>query len=106
MIAALGPRSSELAASITFLGGRDEMALQVRFFDRGKPLGHHAYRMRLEPLADARENAARIEAELNALGVRRHAAMGATKRADEVDRVERRSGGRRNRASVCLTIPL
>jgi hypothetical protein len=107
MIAALGPPSSELAASITFPGGRDEMAVQVRFFARGKPLGHHAYRMMLEPLADARESVARIEAELDALGVTPHAAMADTKRhASEVRRVERNSRADRSRAGAWLTIPL
>jgi hypothetical protein len=106
MIGALGLPSSELAASIGVTGERTEMAAQVSFFARGKPLGQHAYRMRLEPLADAKESTARIEAELNALGVRRHAATGDTKRVNEVCRVGRRSAGRRNRASGCLTIPL
>ena len=107
MIAALGLPSSELAASIAFTGGRNDMTAQVSFFARGKPLGRHAYRMRLEPPAEAKESAARIEAELKALGVTLHTAAADTKRrASGLRRVARRSAAVRSLAGAWLTIPL
>ena len=106
-IGALGLSSSELAASIAVTGDRTEMAAQVSFFAWGKPLGHHVYRMMLEPLADAEESGARIQAELNALGVTPHAAMADTKqRANKVRRVERSSAAGRTLVGAWLTIPL
>jgi hypothetical protein len=107
MIAALGLPPSELAASIAVTGGRNDMAAQVSFFARGKPLGQHAYRMMLEPPADAEESAARIEAELNALGVTLHTATADTKRrASDLRQRERRGAADRSLAAVWLTIPL
>jgi hypothetical protein len=106
-IGALGRPSSELAASIAVTGGRSEMAMQVTFFARGKPLGQHAYRMKLEPLADEKESIARIQAELNALGVTVHAARADTKRREsELGRVERRSAAHSSLVRAWLTIPL
>ena len=107
MIAAPGPPSSQLAASIAFTGAWNEMAAQVRFFAHGKPLGQHAYRMTLEPLADPKESAARIEAELNALGVTLRATRADTRgRASKFRRVEQRGAADRSLAGAWLTIPL
>ena len=107
MISALGLPSSELAASIVCTGGRNDMAAQVSFFARGKPLGRHAYRMRLEPPAEAKESAERIEAELKALGVTLHTATAAAKRrASGLRRVARRSAAERSLGGAWLTIPL
>ena len=105
-IGALGLPSSELAASIAATGDRTEMAAQVSFFVRSKPLGQHAYRMMLEPLAE-KESVARIEAQLNALGVKRHAATVETRRCEsELRRVERSRSADRVLPGTWLTIPL
>jgi hypothetical protein len=106
-IGALGLPSSELAASIGVTGDRTEMAAHVSFFARGKPLGQHAYRMKLEPLAGEKESIARIEAELHALGVTRHGVTAQTRRrAGKLGRAERWTTEDGKLGRAWLTIPL
>lgn len=110
VVRTLTPRCAQpsaLNASVTVTGSNDQMAAEVTFFLHGKRVEHHAFRLPLRPLADAKTSGAQIAAELGALGVRPTIVIpGSSIRRTHRSFTSRRSAASCKGATSELTIPL